>query len=95
MFQKKIQLRSYPEFTVEITKDGQSSLSISCRFELNELEEEGQEPENEDLFIIDEVQIHDGKTDESTFTVGSEIMDGVSYEWPSFSHQSFFLCCEI
>ncbi|XP_033628218.1 complement component 1 Q subcomponent-binding protein, mitochondrial-like [Asterias rubens] len=75
-------LRSYPEFNVEITKDTQSSLSISCRFDVSEeLDEEAAEPGSEDLFIIDEVSIHDGKMDEGIFSVGSEVMDGNLYNF--------------
>ena len=54
-------------------------MSISCRFDVSEeLDEEAAEPGSEDLFIIDEVSIHDGKMDEGIFSVGSEVMDGVS-----------------
>ncbi|XP_022105090.1 complement component 1 Q subcomponent-binding protein, mitochondrial-like [Acanthaster planci] len=75
-------LRSYPEFTVDITKDTQSTLTISCRFDLNEVEPEGEEgPESNDLFMIDEVSIQDGQASESTYRVGSEVMDANLYNF--------------
>ncbi|XP_038059143.1 complement component 1 Q subcomponent-binding protein, mitochondrial-like [Patiria miniata] len=74
-------LRSYPEFTVEITKDTQSTLTINCRFDLNEMEPEGEEPESNDLFMIDEVSVQDGKAKESTYMVGSEVMDANLYNF--------------
>ncbi len=62
-------------------------MSIGCRFDVSEdLDEEGAEPGSEDLFIIDEVSIHKGKMDEGTFSVGSEVMDGVSCILLSHAH---------
>ena len=75
-------MRSYPNFTVEITKDDSSVLAIKCHFSETDLDEEGEvedeDVESRDFFIIDEVSIHKGNPDETTYCMGSEVMDGVS-----------------
>merc|ERR1711962_238711 len=57
-------------------------MGITCRFDLSEIGEgDEEEAETNDLFIIDEVSINDGTTDESTYTVGSEVMDANLYDF--------------
>ncbi|XP_072024818.1 complement component 1 Q subcomponent-binding protein, mitochondrial-like [Amphiura filiformis] len=78
-------MRAYPDFTVEITKDTESVLSIKCHYTESELDEddlheEGEADVEKDLFLIDEVSIHRGTSSDSTYCVGSEVMDGTLYD---------------
>ncbi|XP_033107866.1 complement component 1 Q subcomponent-binding protein, mitochondrial-like [Anneissia japonica] len=74
-------MRSYPDFHVEVTKDGQPTLSLRCSFstDLNDGEED-EVDQQEDKFIIDEVSIYKDPSMDSVYTVGSEVMDGDLYD---------------
>ncbi|XP_070571827.1 complement component 1 Q subcomponent-binding protein, mitochondrial-like [Ptychodera flava] len=74
-------MRSYPNFQVEISKSGKPTVAVRCRFINDEVDdEEPQEGSEEDLFLIDEVVIHEGDTNEKTYIMGSEVMDGELYD---------------
>ncbi|XP_077995777.1 complement component 1 Q subcomponent-binding protein, mitochondrial-like [Glandiceps talaboti] len=72
-------MKCYPNFEVQIAKSGKPTLTIQCRFVHGDIEEE-EENKEEDLFLIDEVLVHDGEVDDKTYIMGTEVMDGELYE---------------
>ncbi|XP_063969199.1 complement component 1 Q subcomponent-binding protein, mitochondrial-like [Lytechinus pictus] len=82
------EMRSYPDFNVEVSKGGPNSLRISCAFQRDDvLDDQGVDQEangDDELFLIDEVLFaKEGVlTDnlESAYRVGSEVINGELYD---------------
>ncbi|XP_071479934.1 complement component 1 Q subcomponent-binding protein, mitochondrial-like [Diadema antillarum] len=80
------EMRSYPDFSVEVSKEGTNTLRISCAFQRDEaLEDQEPDPEEEEeLFLIDEVLFTRGgastEASEAAYRVGSEVMNGDLYD---------------
>ncbi|XP_071849420.1 complement component 1 Q subcomponent-binding protein, mitochondrial-like [Apostichopus japonicus] len=81
------QMRSYPDFRVELTKSGKSTIAVQCSYTTDDdfnAEEEVEEGEadnpQDDLFLIDEVYMFKDQANEKTYRVGSEVMQGEMYD---------------
>ncbi|XP_789452.2 complement component 1 Q subcomponent-binding protein, mitochondrial [Strongylocentrotus purpuratus] len=81
------EMRSYPDFNVEVSKGGANSLRISCAYQRDDVlddQEVDAEPDDDELFLIDEVLFakEGASTDtlEGAYRVGSEVMNGDLYD---------------
>lgn len=77
------EMKSKPNFEVDITKPGGKNLSFSCSFIYgHNAEEVGQEQpdEIEDVFAIDEVTMYEGEWTEKNYAVAGDILDGQMYD---------------
>ena len=92
-------MRSYPDFTVEISKDNSNNLRISCAFQRDEIlddQEVDAAAEDDELFLIDEVQFakEGASTDavDAAYRVGSEVMNGVRHDFEHLVLSIMFNC---
>lgn len=71
------EMKSKPNFTVEIERDGKK-LFFSCTF--NEAVEPEGQPENYNSFGVAEFAIYEGEWSDEVYTVSGDIMDGYLYD---------------
>lgn len=69
------EMRSKPQFEVDIVK-GSQSLSFTCSF----LQGEAQEGEYNDVFGIDEVTLFEGEWNDKVYAVAGDVLDGYLYD---------------
>ncbi|KAJ8044192.1 Complement component 1 Q subcomponent-binding protein, mitochondrial [Holothuria leucospilota] len=77
------QMRSYPDFRVELKKTGKPTIAVQCSFTTDDdfnPEDMPEEEPDEDLFLIDEVYMYTSEASEKTYRVGSEVMQGEMYD---------------
>jgi len=78
--QEAPEMRSKPNFEIDIVKPSGKTLSFSCSFIASETEEGGQEA-MDDVFAIDEVTMFEGENwTEKKYAVAGDILDGHLYD---------------
>jgi len=75
------EMLSKPTFEVDLIKPGGKTLSFTCSFVHEEEHPEGQEPDEEDVFAIDEVTMFEGDNhSDACYAVAGDILDGYLYD---------------
>jgi len=78
--QEAPEMKSKPNFEVDIVKPSGKTLSFSCSYIVADPEEAGQEA-MDDIFAIDEVTMFDGENwTEKKYAVAGDILDGHLYD---------------
>lgn len=72
------EMKSKPEFTVEIKKGGKI-LSFMCNYS-HEMPDDISSQEYNDVFQIAEISLYEGELEDTTYTVSGDIMDGYLYD---------------
>lgn len=73
------EMKSKPNFTVEITKGGKT-LALECTFSTDLRDEDAGEDTYNDAFQISELSIYEGEMKDSDYSVAGDIMDGYLYD---------------
>jgi len=75
------EMLSKPTFEVDLIKPGGKTLSFTCSYVQDEEHPEGQEPDEEDVFAIDEVTMFEGDNhSDACYAVAGDILDGYLYD---------------
>jgi len=75
------EMLSKPTFEVDLIKPGGKTLSFTCSFVEEAEQPEGQDPEEEDVFAIDEVTMFEGDNhSDACYAVAGDILDGYLYD---------------
>jgi len=78
--QEAPEMKSKPNFEIDIVKSSGKTLSFSCSYITPDAEEGGQEA-GEDVFAIDEVTMFEGEDwNEKKYAVAGDILDGHLYD---------------
>ncbi len=76
--QEAPEMKSRPDFEVELVKPGGRTLAFSCSYiyDHDGPEKAAQEEGYDDIFAIDEVTLFDGEWNEKKYAVAGDILDG-------------------
>jgi len=75
------EMLSKPTFEVDLIKPGGKTLSFTCSYVQEDEHPEGQEPDEEDVFAIDEVTMFEGDNhSDACYAVAGDILDGYLYD---------------
>ncbi|GFS58883.1 complement component 1 Q subcomponent-binding protein, mitochondrial [Trichonephila inaurata madagascariensis] len=74
-----VEMKSKPEFTIEITKGGKT-MSFHCNYDQSIPEEQPDAEPYSDVFQIAAVSIYEGEFEDSTYEMSGDIMDGYLYD---------------